>query len=90
MDKRTEQVEEGDDDANQEEDESSAKKRRRRRDDLRVYATMCGIVALAALVTVAKVLLQKYMQDKGEEEGLGGAAVGSNGSQSVTEEISLL
>ncbi len=50
-----------------EEDEAAAKKRRRRREDLRVYATMVVIVGLAATVTLAKVLLVKYLTE--DEDG---------------------
>ncbi len=47
----------------EEEDEAAAKKQRKRREDMRVYATMVMIVAVAAVVTLAKVLLEGYFKD---------------------------
>ena len=42
-------------------DEAELKKRNQRRDDIRVYLTMAIIVLIAALVTIGKIFVQKYL-----------------------------
>ena len=43
------------------EDEAALKKRNQRRDDIRVYLMMALIVVIAAVVTLTKILVQRYL-----------------------------
>lgn len=42
-------------------DEAALKKKNQRRDDIRVYVTMAIIVVIAAIVTIVKIFVQKYL-----------------------------
>ena len=42
-------------------DESVLKKRNQKRDDIRVYVTMASIIVIAAIVTIAKIFVLKYL-----------------------------
>ena len=43
------------------EDEAELKKRNQRRDDIRVYLMMALIVVIAAIVTLTKIFVQRYL-----------------------------